>query len=720
MRSYGRFFDAGVCLFVLMILGSVHPRLAAETLKNPRMIFTGTNPSTVSVGDFNGDGKPDLAYLDGGSPVPGAEIFYGNGDGTFEPPVILRYSRDYGQIAIADMNNDGKPDLVLADGNILSVIHNNGGRSFGPEIEYIAGSVNSFVVQDLNGDNLPDVVVPSAPNTVTVLLSQPGGVEVNGTFTASPQPVTLGVPLALSLVLVPSTATGFVTFSIDNVFLAEVPVVSGTASFSLADSSIIALGAHSVTAVYSGNATLTHATFVASLTVVPVIHPVTVALSAAPNPAIASQTVRFAAAISSAGPVPTGTVAFHDGSTTLGSVSLNSGVALLDTALLSAGAHSVTASYSGDVNSAPGTSSPVMVTITAFLTNTGLSSIPATPQNGASFVLSATVSSSNGTPTGSVVFLDGASSLGARALDSNGVAVFSSTFTNPGTHTFTAGYQANGEFAASTSSILSLVADPSPVAATTLSLSAPTDMQNAAPLNFTAQMASTGGVPTGKVAFYDGSVFLGDAGIEQSGMATLEVAAVIPGNRYITAVYSGSGRFGRSASALLVSEPSAGPKDFALYLSSASEVVPEGGTAQLQVTFAPLPGFNQEVHFNCNSSMAEISCVFQPASLAGGGTSQMTLVASPQAALVSSSRWPAVWPAASCLGLLILAASTKRRKRMVLTILGLLLLAAALGCGARAAKTPTALTVGVTASSAQQNGVAVTHSVNLQVVLQPR
>jgi endonuclease/exonuclease/phosphatase family metal-dependent hydrolase len=82
------------------------------------------------------------------------------------------------------------------------------------------------------------------------------------------------------------------------------------------------------------------------------------ALGSAPSPSVAGQTVTFTATVSSAAGTPTGTVIFMDGTTTLGTTTLdNSGVAAFTTAGLAVGTHTITAVYSGDTSFSGSTSS---------------------------------------------------------------------------------------------------------------------------------------------------------------------------------------------------------------------------------------------------------------------------------------------------------------------------------------------------------------------------
>lgn len=706
---------SGVPSQVLLGNGDGTFRLGPEFTTN----ITGISPANTAAmvaADLDGDGNIDIiatmAFF------PRAEIFYGHGDGTFSDPVVLELSGAFGQIVIADMNGDGKPDLVMTDGKVISVIHNNGNRSFGPEIHYLAGSIANFAVADMNGDGLPDVVVAGGNDTVSVLLSQPGGIAPNGTLSISPGSIAFGQPFTLSVALTPPTAQGTVIFSVDGNTLANVSLAAGKASFTDNNNPSLALGAHTITAQYTGDGNLTPATFVLPVTVVPFIYPTTVGLTAAPNPAVTSQTVRFVATVNSAGPTPRGMVTFHDGTVTLGSAKLDlkTAVALFDTALLSGGPHSITATYPGDANSAPSSSSPVNVTVTAFATTTGLAASPSSPQAGATVALTATVASGSGTPTGSVVFSDGNTQLGARALDSNGVAVLNTAFASRGGHSLTAAYQANAAFAGSTSSVLNLtVNDPTFLAPSSTRVTASQDADRPDRLTFTAQISSAAGTPSGQVIFFDGATQIGESTIMNGGSATLELAAILPGTRYITAVYPGGAGFGPSAASTLLNGPSTSTPDFSLRLSSPT-VTLLGQTTTLQVNVGPFNGFSHEVRLSCASATAEATCSFEPASVMGGGASTLTITRMQQSSSlpIPHSPLPAL-VAIFALGLIFLLATGTRARRIAIPVLVALFLVLFSGCGGHQTSGPVAFNATVTATSVQP-GAPVVHSVDIQVV----
>jgi hypothetical protein len=99
-------------LAIVILLG-VFPVLRAETFTNPRFLPTGTTPGVVVQADFNGDGKPDLFYMN----MYGAasfDVLLGNGDGTFGAALNTVLPAGFTQfLAVADVNHDGKPDLIF-------------------------------------------------------------------------------------------------------------------------------------------------------------------------------------------------------------------------------------------------------------------------------------------------------------------------------------------------------------------------------------------------------------------------------------------------------------------------------------------------------------------------------------------------------------------------------------------------------------------------------
>jgi hypothetical protein len=155
----------------------------------------GIAPGGVAAGDFNGDGIPDLAVADYGSLFFGANpgrvsILLGNGDGTFQAAQHYSTGVTTGFVAVGDFNRDGILDLVVANngdyptgqGGGVAVLLGKGDGTFQAPVNYAAGSYPSSVaVADLNGDGNPDLVVTNFySKDLSVLLG-----NGDGTFPAA-------------------------------------------------------------------------------------------------------------------------------------------------------------------------------------------------------------------------------------------------------------------------------------------------------------------------------------------------------------------------------------------------------------------------------------------------------------------------------------------------------------------------------------------------------
>ena len=200
--------------------------------------------------------------------------------------------------------------------------------------------------------------------------------------------------------------------------------------------------------------------------VAPLSAPSSTSLNSTPDPSIFGQMVEFTATISTTAsglPAPTGSVEFFDGSTELGTAGLNSaGVAVFGTAALPAGMQAITAEYLGDDNFSASTSAASAQTVAQGRTTTSVIPSVSTPVQGQAVTITATVgvvAPGAGEPTGTVNFLDGSISLGSAPLDDTGTAVLTTSALAVGSHSITAVYQGDANFAGSTSGALALVGE---------------------------------------------------------------------------------------------------------------------------------------------------------------------------------------------------------------------------------------------------------------------
>jgi hypothetical protein len=340
----------------------------------------------------------------------------------------------------------------------VGVLLGNGDGTFQPALTYFSGGniAVSLVVGDMNGDGRPDLVVANlSGDWLGVMLNDTGPhTPTATTLVSNRNPATLGqtVTYTASVTSQSQGVTGTVTFYDGSDPIAAVSPVNNQAAYSTKYKKI---GAHSITAAYSGDlhnsgstsASLTENIEYTSKTV----------LTTSGSPSLVGHPVTFTVTVTSTyGKIPDSEmVTFTDGSSTLGSVALAGGTAKFTTSSLSAKTHTIKAHYPGDTTFEPSAGWVTQV-VDSYSTTTALSSTPNPSAFGQAVVFTATVTGVGPSPTGKVWFKDGTTGIGTATL-TGGVATLSRKWLAVGAHPITAQYLGDAASAKSTSPVLNQV-----------------------------------------------------------------------------------------------------------------------------------------------------------------------------------------------------------------------------------------------------------------------
>jgi ELWxxDGT repeat protein len=406
---------------------------------------------------------------------------------------------------------------------------------------------------NLSGSQGNDAANPQAVNQAATSMSFAAGPDVSlfgqsVVFFAFVAPVAPGAGIA----------TGSVTFKEGATVLASsVSLSGGHASFAI---NSLSVGSHTITAFYSGDGNFLGS----NSSTIEVVNQAGTTTALTSKSAVFGQQVVFTASVSAPAPssvMPTGTVDFKEGAADLtpGGVTLSGGRATFSTATLTVGQHTITASYSGNAqfaaSQANDAAAPEVINQASSRTVLFAFPDPAVFGQVVSFTVALSVlAPGRGTPTGTLTFLDGTTTIGSVSLStsSGGRATFTTASLSRGNHAINVNYGGNSNFLASSYNNFGETVQRDSTTTTVTASANPAVLGTSITFTAAVQANSPGaGTATGTVTFKDITTVLGTGTLNASGQATFTTSQLALGTHAITATYGGDNNFTTSVSAIL-------------------------------------------------------------------------------------------------------------------------------------------------------------------------
>lgn len=180
----------------------VHFGIDGEQYWQPVSYRIGTNPTDIKVADLNNDGAEDIIVANSGEST--LSLLMNNGDGTFARQSTRFTGEEPVAFELGDLNLDGKLDLIVANRakNTIGVLLSNSVTVFSDQVTYEVGSLPGAVtVGDINNDGLPDIIsINQGDGSISILMNQGKNVQTgNTTFAQQQQLLDLGDDLATGI-----------------------------------------------------------------------------------------------------------------------------------------------------------------------------------------------------------------------------------------------------------------------------------------------------------------------------------------------------------------------------------------------------------------------------------------------------------------------------------------------------------------------------------------
>lgn len=377
-------------------------------------------------------------------------------------------------------------------------------------------------------------------NIVSELIEQSDTTTMLSSTNASP---TVGESFALTATVASAdgaTPTGIVSFT-DNGSALGSGTLDGSGAATITVSSLNP-GTHSIVAHYNGDTNDATSDSSPLTETVAQIGTVT-ALTSDANPLSANTTLHLTATVTLAqgatadGPL-SGVVTFTDGGATIGSASLDtSGQATLAISTLSVGSHTLVASYAGATDYASSNSTLFTQQVQKTATAVNVTASAGNVLTGESVSFAASVSSTTGTPTGTVTLYDGAAALQTQTLNGQGSASFSLDTLSTGSHSISIGYGGDANYSTGTSAILTETVN---LAQPQITVSGPTAAVNVgSAVTLTGNITSPGMRPTGTLTLRDGGTSIATQPLSTSGSFSFSTSSFGVGTHQLTVTYAG-------------------------------------------------------------------------------------------------------------------------------------------------------------------------------------
>ncbi len=456
----------------------------------------------------------------------GHVYFYDNGD------------PGYFAVSPTDPNFYTPPTLTDSNRSFDTVVSNLSVGNHSIRAHYSGGISSVNNPHPFNdSEDTKSILITKANTSATLTSSSPSasyGTAV--TFTAT----VVSNPTASADVAKPSGTVSLVDTTGGGARLVEQKTLdqaTGQVTFTESD---LPVGSRTLEVVYLGDANyeLVHSPGI-SQTITQAAS--TTTLTSSSNPSTFGSAVTFTATLNSTS--ASGTVTFAVDGNLQSPATVQSGKATFTTSTLTAGTHTIAATYSGDNNFTGSSSSGFTQTVNKVDTTGVIQSSPNPSVYGQTVNLSGTVSPS--TATGPVTFYDGPNPLGnSTAPNPTG----STSSLSVGSHSLSFIYGGDSNHNASFSNTITHVVNKADTSIALTGPSSAVDFGSSVPISAAVSAVAPGaGTPTGTLTLYEGAQNLG-SGTLSGGQVTISVPDLLPGSHNVTAVYNGDGNFNGSSS----------------------------------------------------------------------------------------------------------------------------------------------------------------------------